>query len=57
MLKTEGIYSYYCINSAQTKEIMTYCLQPSHIFICIKAFILMLVLGGVQLLSISMCFA
>ena len=34
---------YYCIHSAQTKEIMVhYILQPHHIFICIKAFILVL---------------
>ena len=40
---------YYCINSAQTKEIMVpYILQPHHIFICVKAFILMLVPGGLQ---------
>ena len=39
--------SYYCINSAQTKEIMVhYILQPHHIFIRI----LMLVPGGFQLL-------
>ena len=49
---------YYCINSEQTKEIMAhYILQPCHIFIRIKAFILMLVQGRVQLLIISMCFA
>ena len=48
----------YCINSKQTKEIMVqYILQPCHIFIRVKAFILMLVLGGVQLLIISTCFA
>ena len=42
---------YYCINSAQTKEIMVhYILQPGPIFICVKAFILMLVLGRLQLL-------
>ena len=34
---------YYCINSAQTKEIMVhYILQPHHIFIRVKVFILML---------------
>ena len=50
---------FYCINSAQTKEIIHvvhYILQPSHIFIQVKGFILMLVPGGLQLL-ISMCFA
>ena len=49
---------YYCINSAPTKEIMVhYILQPHHIFICVKAFIFMLVLGGLQFLIISTCFA
>ena len=39
---------YYSINSAQTKEIMVhFILQPRHIFI------LMLVLGRVQLLNTS----
>ena len=48
---------YYCINSAQMKEMMVhYILQPGHILICVKAFILMLVPGGVQLLNITMCF-
>ena len=37
---------YYCINSAQTKEIMVhYILQPHHIFRRIKVFILMLIPG------------
>ena len=41
---------YYCINSAQTKEIMThFILQPCHIFILIKAFILMFIPSIVQL--------
>ena len=32
---------YYCINSAQTKEIMVqFILEPRHIFIRVKAFIL-----------------
>ena len=32
---------YYCINSAQTEEIMVYnILQSRHIFIHVKAFIL-----------------
>ena len=45
---------YYCINSAQMKEIMVhYLLQPYHIFICIKAFVFMLVVGGLQFLIIS----
>ena len=49
---------YYCINSAQTKEKMEhYILQPHHIFIYVKVFILMLVPGELQLLIISMCFA
>ena len=48
---------YYCINSAQTKEMVVhYILQPRHIFIRVKAFILMLVSGRVQLLHINMCF-
>ena len=33
-----------------------FILQPSHIFIRVKVFILMLVPGGVQLLIISTCF-
>ena len=50
--------SYYFINSAKTKEIMVhYILQPRHIFIRVKAFILMLVPGGLQILIISTCFA
>ena len=49
---------YYCINSAQTKEIMgLHILQPHHISIRLKVFILMLVPGGLQLPIISMCFA
>ena len=49
---------YYCINSAQTKEIMVHhILQPYHIFIQVKVFILMLVPGRLQLLIISTCFA
>ena len=49
---------YYCINSAETKEIKAhYILQPHHIFIGVKAFIVMLVPGGLQFLIISMCFA
>ena len=56
-VKNRG-HSYYRINSAQTKEIMArYILQPSHILILVKAFILMLVPGRDQLLIISMCFA
>ena len=48
---------YYCINSAKMKEVMVqYILQPRHIFIIVKAFILMLVPGGLQLLIISTCF-
>ena len=38
---------YYCINSVQTKKIMVhYILQPHHVFIRVKVFILMLVPGG-----------
>ena len=49
---------YYCIDSAQTKEIMVhYILQPHHIFIRVKAFIFMLVPGVLQFLIISTCFA
>ena len=49
---------YYCINSAKTKKIIVhYILQPHHLLICVKVFILILVLGGLQLLIISMCFA
>ena len=56
---------YYCINSAETKEIrcrnernvVHYILQPDHIFIRVKAFVLMLVRGGLQLLITSTCFA
>ena len=49
---------YYCINFAQTKEIMVhYILQPHHIFICMKVFMLMLAPGGLKLLIISTCFA
>ena len=48
---------YYCINSAETKEIIVhYILQPHHIFICVKAFVLMLVLDRLQFLITSMCF-
>ena len=49
---------YYCINSAQTKEIMVhYILNPHHIFIHVKAFIFMLARSGLQILIISMCSA
>ena len=56
---------YYCINSAKTKEIrcrsernmVHYILQPHHIFIPVEAFVFMLVLGGLQFLITSMCFA
>ena len=48
----------YCINSAKTKEITVhYILQPHHVFIRVKGFILMLVPGELQLLIISTCFA
>ena len=48
MLMNDKIISdrYYCINSAQTKEIMVhYVLQLGLTFIRIKALILMLVTG------------
>ena len=49
---------YYCINSAETKEKMAhYILLPHHIFISVKAFVVMLVPGGLQFLIISTCFA
>ena len=56
---------YYCINSAETKEIrcrnernMVYnILQPRHIFICVKALVFMLVPGGLQFLIPGTCFA
>ena len=57
----------YCINSAETKEIrctndrnmVHYILQPHHIFIRVykKAFVFMLVPGGLQFLITSTCFA
>ena len=49
---------YFCINSAETKEIMAnYILKPHHIFIHVKAFLVMLVPCGLQFFIISMCFA
>ena len=49
---------YYCINSTGKKEIIVhYILQPHQIFICVKAFVLMLVPGGLQFLIINMFFA
>ena len=53
---------YYCINSAETKEIrcrnmVHYNLQPHHIFIRVKALVLMLVPGGLEFLISSTCFA
>ena len=49
---------YYCINSAQTKDIMVhYILKPHHIFVRVKPFFFMLVPGRLQLLIISTCFA
>ena len=48
---------YYCIKSAQTKEIMVhYILQTHHIIIHVKVFILMLVPSEFQLLHVRMCF-
>ena len=47
---------YHCINSAETKKIMAhYILQPHHIFIRVKAFIVMLFPGGLEFLIISTC--
>ena len=59
LIKDKIIFDcYYCINSAQTKEIMVhYILQPHHIFISVKAFFHMLVQGGLNSLIISKCFA
>ena len=55
---------YYCINSAEMKEIrrrnernmVHYILQPHHTFIRVKTFIFMLVPGGLQFLITSTCF-
>ena len=67
MLMNHKIMSdrYYCIYSAETKEIrcrnekntVHYILQPHHIFIHIKAFVFMLVQGGLQFLITITCFA
>ena len=56
---------YYCINSAETKEIkcrnernnVHYILQPQHIFIRVIASVFMLVPGGLQFVITSTCFA
>ena len=56
---------YYCINSTETKEIrwrnernvVHFILQHHHIFIRVKAFIFVLVPGGLQFLITSTCFA
>ena len=56
---------FYCINSAETKDIgaetekimVHFILQPHHIFIRVKAFVFMLVPGGLQFLITSTCFA
>ena len=56
---------YYCINSAETKEIrrrnernmVHYILQPHHIFIRVKALVFMLVPGGLEFLISSTCSA
>ena len=56
---------YYCINSAETKEIryrnernmVHYISQPHYIFIRVKAFVFMLVPGGLQFLITSTCLA
>ena len=55
---------YYCIKSAETKEIrcrnernmVHYMLQPHHIFIRVKASVFMFVPGGLQFLITSTCF-
>ena len=47
---------YYCINSALKKDLLVhFIVQRRHLRL--KAFILMLIPGGVQLLVINMCFA
>ena len=56
---------YYCINSAETKEIrcrnernmVHYILQPHHIFTRVKVFGFMRVPGGLQFFIINTCFA
>ena len=56
---------FYCINSTETKEIrcrnkrnmVHFILQPHHIFIRVKAFVFMLVPGGLQFLITRTCFA
>ena len=46
---------YYCINSAKTKEIIVhYILQAYLIFMRIKACIPKFIMGGIQILIISM---
>ena len=65
LLVFERLSTYFAIGtesqinrSAVSKEITVhYSLQPRHIFIRIKAFIIMPVPGGLQLLIISTCFA
>ena len=50
-------YRYHCINSAKTEQIMVhYILQPCHIFIRVKAFILILAPGAFRF-SLLACFA
>ena len=57
--------SYYCINSAETKEIrcrnernmVHFILQPHHIFIRVKTLVFMLIPGGLQFLITSTYFA
>ena len=49
---------YYCINSAETKEIIVhYILQPHHIFICVKAIAFMLFRAdfSFSLLACALC--
>ena len=56
---------YYCINSAEMKEIrrrnernvVHYILQPHNIFIRVKAFVFMFLPGGLQILITGTCFA
>ena len=57
MLMNDKIISdrYYCIKSAETKEMMVhYILQPRHIFIRVKAFDFMLVPGELSLLACAL---
>ena len=58
LMNDKIIFDCYCINSAETKEIIVhYILQPHHIFIRVTVFLFMLVLGRFQFLIISRFFA